>query len=217
VALVYVDSEQIAPEINAYADCIKQHGGAVDEEQVQLGQPDYTATALRIGQFHADVVFHEIAQSASVQLWQAMDRQGVVAANQLVPGSDIDLIRNYTGRAGQDVTIQTNVVPPHIDTPGINAIKAALAKYQPGVDATSLAVDKWIGAELFTLVATRAGDDLTRQRILDEMSKVSNFDADGLVPPITYGPDQRTTQGLFFFFDKVNGQWGPVSEPRGPA
>jgi branched-chain amino acid transport system substrate-binding protein len=216
VALVYVNSEQIAPIISAYSDCITQQGGAVLDESVQLGQPDYTATALRIGQFHADVIFHEMAQSATVQLWQAMDRQGVVAANQLVPGSDIDLIRNYTGRAGAVVTIQTNVVPPHVDLPAIATIKSALAKYQPGVDATSLAVDKWIGAELFTLVATRAGEDLTRQRILDEMSRVASFDANGLVPPITYGPDQRTTEGLFFFFDRVNGQWGPVSDPRGP-
>jgi branched-chain amino acid transport system substrate-binding protein len=216
VALVYVASEQIQPIIDGYSQCIKDAGGEVLEESVQLGQPDYTATALRIGQFHADVIFHELAQSASVQLWQAMDRQGVVAANQLVPGSDIDLILNYSGRAGQDVTIQTNVVPPHLEMPGIARIKAAMAKYQPGVAVTSLAVDKWIGAELFTLVASRAGDDLTRERLLQELAQVSGFDGEGLVPPITYGPDRRTTEGLFFFFDKVDGHWGPIGPPRGP-
>jgi len=213
---VYVSSEQIAPIISAYADCIKAAGGEVLEESVQLGQPDYTATALRIGQFKADVIFHEMAQSATVQLWQAMDRQGVVAANQLVPGSDIEIIRGYTGPAGADVEIQTNVVPPHIDAPGIARIKAAMAEYQPGVQVTSLAVDKWIGAELFTQVATNAGDDLTRSRILAEMAKVTDFDGEGLVPPITYGPETRTTRGLFYFFGRVDGQWGPIGPAQGP-
>jgi branched-chain amino acid transport system substrate-binding protein len=217
VALVYVASEQIVPIIDAYADCIRAAGGAVLEEQTQLGQPDYTATAIRIGQFGADVVFHELAQSATVQLWRAMDRQGVVAANQLVPGSDIDLIRTYDGPAGRDVTIQTNVVPPHMDVPAIAHIKDVVERYNPGVPVTSLAVDKWVGAELFELVATRAGQELTRQRLLTELSQVSGFDGGGLVPPFSYGPDRRTTDGLFYFFDKVDGAWGPVGPPRGPG
>jgi branched-chain amino acid transport system substrate-binding protein len=214
-ALVYVSSEVSAAIMKGYGDCMKANGGQVVlDEQVQLGQPDFTATALRLRQSGAQVAFLEIVEGAILQLWQAMDRQGFVVATQGVPGSDIELLRNYTGAAGQAYSIETESLPPHVDTPEMRILKAAVAKYAPGTSLDSLAVQKWAGCMMFAEAVRRAGDHLSRKALYDTMESLKGFTGDGLLNDISYSPTKHTGNDAFWFFDKVGTGWGPVGPPR---
>jgi ABC-type branched-subunit amino acid transport system substrate-binding protein len=214
-ALVYVSSEVSAAIMKGYGDCMKANGGEVVlDEQVQLGQPDYTATALRLRQSGAQVAFLEIVEGAILQLWQAMDRQGFVVATQGVPGSDVELLRTYTGAAGQAYSIETESLPPHVDTPEMRVLKAAVAKYAPGTTLDSLAVQKWAGCMMFAEAVRRAGDHLSRKALYDTTESLKGFTGNGLLNDISYSPTKHTGNDAFWFFDKVGTGWGPVGPPR---
>jgi branched-chain amino acid transport system substrate-binding protein len=214
-ALIYVSSEVVAALMKGYSDCMKANGGEIVlDEQVQLGQPDYTATALRLRQSGAQVAFLEIVEGAILQLWQAMDRQGFVVATQGVPGSDIELLRNYTGPAGQAYSIQTESLPPTMDTPEMRVLKAAMAKYAPGTNLDTLAVEKWAGCMMFTEAVRRTGDHLSRKSLYDAMESLKGFTGNGLLGDISYSPTKHTGNDAFWFFDKVGTGWGPIGPPR---
>jgi len=79
------------------------------------------------------------------------------------------------------------------DTPRIKKLKRTIIKYRGNLKGMSgdFAVSGWAEAVIMTEGLKRAGKDLTADKLITALESMKNFDPDGLIPPVTWGPDRR--------------------------
>jgi branched-chain amino acid transport system substrate-binding protein len=211
VYFLYVETDLAHPLLDAFRTCFEKAGAkVVGEEAAQIGQPDYTTTALNVRRTGAEAVYTLLGGPGDIlNLWRAMDRQGVTARTLGRQGSDVDALKNYTGPAGAGYTIQATNLPPHAGGAAIEEIRAALAKYVPGTNLQSGNVSGWVAATLFVDCLRRIEGPITRNSILAEMDRTTDFTSKGLIRPLTYRPG-RHLGSTAFYWQKQGTEWGPV-------
>ncbi len=74
---------------------------------------------------------------------------------------------------------------------GAAKFRALLQKYFPGELPSGFNEIAHVGAMQVVEGLFRAGPNLTRERFIHALETLTNWDAEGLVPPITYGRDDR--------------------------
>jgi branched-chain amino acid transport system substrate-binding protein len=74
---------------------------------------------------------------------------------------------------------------------GAAKFRALLQKYFPGELPSGFNEIAYVGAMQVVEGLFRAGPNLTRERFIQALETLTNWDADGLVPPITYARDDR--------------------------
>lgn len=74
---------------------------------------------------------------------------------------------------------------------GAAKFRALLQKYFPGELPSGFNEIAYVGAMQVVEGLFRAGPNLTRERFIHALETLTNWDAEGLVPPITYGRDDR--------------------------
>jgi ABC-type branched-subunit amino acid transport system substrate-binding protein len=62
-----------------------------------------------------------------------------------------------------------------------------LEKVAPGAEPSSNGLTAWVRAKLFVEAAEAVGEDLTREKLVAELEGITDWDADGLVPPDDVG------------------------------
>ena len=80
----------------------------------------------------------------------------------------------------------------HEKTTGIAKVRKAISKYKGSLKKTGgLTVPGWAGAMILSEGLKKAGRDITKEGLIDALETIKNFNPDGLMPPITFGPMQR--------------------------
>jgi ABC-type branched-subunit amino acid transport system substrate-binding protein len=102
--------------------------------------------------------------------------------------------------------IVTQVVP-HFESGSTAVLKyrEALKKYYPDEKPGFISLEGYLAASLLTEGVQRTGDDLTTERLIDNLETIKALD-NGLGAPITFGPSEH--QGSH----KV---WGTVLDKTG--
>ena len=78
------------------------------------------------------------------------------------------------------------------NTPETAKVRELLLKYHGRLDDLgSISVGSWVGAMLLSEGLKRDGRHLTRDGLIAALETVRNFDPDGLMPSITWGPMLR--------------------------
>jgi ABC-type branched-subunit amino acid transport system substrate-binding protein len=62
-----------------------------------------------------------------------------------------------------------------------------LGKVAPDADPSSNGLNAWVRAKLFVEAAEAVGEDLTREKLISELETMTDWDADGLIPPDDIG------------------------------
>jgi branched-chain amino acid transport system substrate-binding protein len=217
---VYLDSAEVAPIIDGYEECAEENGTEVVlSESVALGAGSMTDLALRIIDSEADVIFLEIADFMTAALWAELDLQGAQIPSLGNPGIYGDTLRDYAGPAAEGFVMQSGVLPPHSGEEAVVEVADIVEEYRPGTELIPVAMNAWVGAELFRLAAEavlESGEELTRESLLAALDEVTDFDAGGLIPPISFGPDDHIGSPAYWFFELEDGQWGEVGELQEP-
>jgi ABC-type branched-subunit amino acid transport system substrate-binding protein len=89
-----------------------------------------------------------------------------------------------------------------------------LGKVAPDANPTSNGLSAWIRAQLFYDAATAVGEDLTRDALMEELSSMTDWDANGLIPPIDVG-DPVPKQGCFVLAQVQDGAYVRVFPDEG--
>lgn len=175
---------------------------ALDELRVQGMQPvlvvkypgtetSFSAYALALRQSRADVVllFSYVADAAKLIVecdllgykpkfvgintitLQLYDLAGDAAEGVIFPGF---------GRDPQDPTSEAAA-----------AMRAVYARYYPGEPMNAYAMIAYVGAQMVTKALTDAGPNLTREAFIAALDAFTDWDADGMIPPVTYRPDDH--------------------------
>jgi branched-chain amino acid transport system substrate-binding protein len=73
----------------------------------------------------------------------------------------------------------------------------------------------WLNADLFVRGLKAAGCDFTRQKVIDAVNQMTNYNADGLLPPVDWTKAHQQGSGCFAFVKIENAKFKPVFGQRG--
>jgi len=101
---------------------------------------------------------------------------------------------------------------PDLSTePGVAAYRAALATYHPGRPRNRYSLYGYVYGRLIVEGLRRAGRDLTRERLIDALESVRNWDAGGTMPPVSFSASDHHAQPAGFVCELENGRFKALS------
>jgi len=184
--------------------------------------PQYRA---RISVFQADYTAECIqARNAGVELLMVVGDPGTVervASSCHRQNYDPQYLQisstmraSAIGKPGlSDILLGMSVFPfAGLSTPAYNEFAGAWQRYGDGSAPGPAAAQGWASGKLFELVATAAGDDISRSSIITELRKLRNERLGGLTTPMTFTTQGPVDARCMFYMHGTGGQW---TAPRG--
>lgn len=184
----------------------------VDQQQISLTEPDYTAECLQMRNAGAQAVYVIGDSNGAVRLAQSCARQGFkpVWAIPLVTGA----MANMPELQGAVSDGQTFPWFMGASSPALAQYRAAMQKYVPdrlGPDGGSTQTLGWIAAKTFEKAAADVGSKPTSQDVLNGLWSLKHEQLGGLLPgkaAITFTKGRASPNGFCVFPMKIqNGAW----------
>lgn len=95
--------------------------------------------------------------------------------------------------------------------PGVVAYRAAMARYHAGRPRNRYSLYGYVYGRLIVEGLTRAGRDLTRERLVDALESIRNWDAGGTMPPVSFSVTDHHAQPAGFVCELDGGRFKPLS------
>lgn len=166
----YLGHTAIAPTASE-ADAQVQKIASQDPDFIALHGSPNTALILLKGleKFDVDVPVIGIFATGAPTVYNGVSEQ---------VGSKFETVNCYT--------------PPDIDEPGMPELKEDAAKYGYEKDVTTTDyVAGYVNGQVIIEALKKAGDDLSRESLVEGAEKISDFDTGGLSAPITFTADNH--------------------------
>ncbi|GAB4264182.1 MAG: ABC transporter substrate-binding protein [Deferrisomatales bacterium] len=100
--------------------------------------------------------------------------------------------------------------PVNSPLPAMKKYREILAKYRPGNEPNRYNLYGYFYTMLLCEGLERAGRDLTREGLIRAMESIRNWE-NGIVPPVSFGPDDHQAQSEGFMVEVKNGRFVPIS------
>jgi branched-chain amino acid transport system substrate-binding protein len=176
-----------------------------------FGAADFTTYALQMKVAGVDGATCSCVQSTNVAMAVGAKQAGVpLKAALMFSGVDSSLFNDAAAAAAAQGTYwPAQIVPIDVNNPASNTFVTNLHQYDPSYKGGYPPYGVQVAYMLAAVIAEGlrvAGPDPTRQLFIHNLSQVSNFTADGLLPgPISYSHfgSEQTTQCEYF--TKVEG------------
>jgi branched-chain amino acid transport system substrate-binding protein len=125
--------------------------------------------------------------------------------------TNLDLI----GPGSEGLVIPVSYYPMDSDKPGIKKFLEAMKKYYPKSTPSMMGLMGWSAADLFVHCAQKIGRDLTREKLIDTLESLKDYDQ-GITVPLTFtkigqSPDPRRGQRGSMLGEIVKGNWTALS------
>lgn len=168
----------------------KYQGGAepvLVDKSLPFGATDVSATVAKIADEDIDIVINCMDANGVVTVAQEMIRQGLDIPVFLPTAYDPPFLEeNADVLEGAYVLLLFTPfeTPEDEQPPGLKRFLAAM----DAIDAepTEHAMVGWVSADLFVRGLVEAGPEFTRQKVIDGLNSVTDYDAEGLVPTIDW-------------------------------
>jgi len=98
------------------------------------------------------------------------------------------------------------------DAPGIVEYRRLLAKYFPDHQPNRYSLYGYVMGRLVVEGLERAGRDLTRDRFIDAMETITDWDSGGIMPPVSFSPTDHHAQTAGFICRLENGRFRALSD-----
>ena len=164
----------------------------VDDLSVPAPAADLHADVSRIKASGADFVVACMDLSGNILLSNTLAQEGVTGVTQYwFNGYDQSALQQF-GPAMQGVYFLLQHVPFEVAQlepgryPGMDEFEAMLKKYVPGSVPSEAALAGWTGADLFVTGLRSLGRDVSRTRLVHALNQITDFTADGIVPPMNW-------------------------------
>lgn len=95
--------------------------------------------------------------------------------------------------------------------PGVAAYRAAMAKYHPGRPRNRYSLYGYAYGRLVVDGLRRAGRELTREGLVDALESLRQWDAGGVMPPVSFSPTDHHAQPAGFVCELKDGRFEPLS------
>ncbi|MFH1139786.1 MAG: ABC transporter substrate-binding protein [Pseudomonadota bacterium] len=133
----------------------------------------------------------------------------VITANPSISAKVLELAGDAVDYV--DGFYATNIMfdPDTEPTPAYEGFKANIAKFNMGNADDYYCVYGYQAASTFVEGLKRAGKDLTREGLIKALETFDNFD-NGMLAPITWGPDRRGGGNSVKIFQAQGGKWRTI-------
>jgi len=152
---------------------------------------DATGQVLELRRAGAEYVFFQnVAQPVSVFLRDAR-RQGLRAQFLGIHYAGGEELLHLAGRNADGFITTSATVTWDTDVPGIEFVKALNARYHPNVAVRPPHYTQGVVTAMVLMEAVKRASAPTGAAVKDALESIKDFDAGGLTPPITFGPNRH--------------------------
>ncbi|HVV29619.1 MAG TPA: ABC transporter substrate-binding protein [Mycobacteriales bacterium] len=181
---------------------------------IATAAPDYTAQCLSLKDKGAEVVFTGTQISADIRFIE----------NCRSNGFDPVFVNNAQNWTAQQTTnpvwdgawLFSETAPWTGSSDALVQFRDAMKQYQPSAPLNSSATAGWSAAVVFGRAAAQLGDTPTSSDLYAGLYALgAQYDADGLMPPVTYAQGKPAAQKACGWYLQVKA--GKVTTPKGEA
>jgi ABC-type branched-subunit amino acid transport system substrate-binding protein len=185
-----------------------------DDESLGFGNPDFSAQVAQMVEEDVDFIIACIDFNGIINLRKEMLRQGLEAGMVLPNAYEHETIAEnaqfldglYVGTLF--APLETKPAPV-----GVKLFKKWMKKTDGRI--TENAIVGWLNANLFVTGLKAAGPDFTREKVIDAINEMTDFTADGFIPPVDWTTAHESDQDCMAFLKIVKGKFKPVFGKKG--
>lgn len=187
----------------------------VHETQMSLAQPDFTAEVLSARNAGADAVIVVADNATIVRILRSAHRQNYrPQVSTPTAGYEPRFIR--TGGADVEGTVVASSTVPWSTSPRLADYRAAMARYLPEGELSTLGAEMWGSGKLIEVLAKRFPANVTSADFLDALYSLRGETAGGIFPPLAFrkGTGHADTNQCVIPVKVVNGKFQPLSDEQ---
>lgn len=190
----------------------------VYERPLSTAESNYTTDALRMRERGAQAIFMSSDVTNIARMAKAIEQQGVelTLPNYNANAYDarfIELAGSAAEGALIDQMVNMYLGEDREQIPEIGLFLTWMKKAAPGVQPDLFAAFSWASGRLFVQALEAAGPSPTRAGLLGELSKIDDFDANGMLAPA--GPASKRPPSCFIIIKVVGGRFVRADPPTG--
>ena len=182
--------------------------------EAAVTETNYNGFAAQIQQHKVDVLVTALEVNSMASLAKALKQQGYQPKfASYGPQAYGKQFLKLAGNAAEGVTLNLayDIFEDRAQNPALGTMLDWFTRTAPGTDPDFFAIIAWTSADLFVRALRAAGARPTRDRVLAELRKITNFDAGGILAPIN--PAGKHWADCFLIVKVQNMQWRRVDPP----
>jgi ABC-type branched-subunit amino acid transport system substrate-binding protein len=179
----------------------------------QLGQKDFSFDAAAMQRADVDTLLTGLAPLDNINVLTATRGAGVPLKVVLLPAGYDARYAGAFGSVLEGAYVAIDWRPFELPVPAHREFEQALTSAAPGVFPGQLAMVGWLSADTFIRGLLAAGPRCpTRAAFVTNLRLVTNYTADGLVPPTDFGPIFGKTPLCYWMLQIHDSRFVPVSD-----
>lgn len=179
---------------------------------IKYGTVDYVPHALEIIKRKPDAVIASNVLLEFVALAREMRANGSQIPIYTPPINVHETLVGTNPKAVEGIKGLSFTASPRGDTPALREYREALAKYvTPAQQPDFLSLFTWGGAKIFCEALSRIKGDVTHESLARAFYTMKNYDS-GILPPVSFSPDNHLGTTSLFKMVARNGQWAATGE-----
>jgi len=188
----------------------------VVDEAIGLAETNYSSYVIKLKNEGVEFVEFQGDVPQVVRLAQAMRQQNywprVFALQQNIYSPKL-MAQGQEDIESVEVAVGSALLENIQHYPELQTYREWLKRVSPQAEPTGQGMYAWSASMLFVQMAKQVGPNLTREAILEALSKVAGFDGNGLLPPQDVGA--RVPSNCHVIVKVENQQFVPVDPPDG--
>lgn len=190
----------------------------VYERPLSTAESNYTGDALRMRERGAQAIFMLSDVTNLARMAKAIEQQGLELALPNYNANAYDpRFLQLAGSAAEgaiiDQTVNMYLGEDREQIPEIDLFLSWMKKAAPGVQPDIFAAFAWASGRLFVQALEAAGPAPTRAGLVNELKKIDDFDANGMLAPA--GPASKRPPTCFIVIKVEGGRFVRADPPRG--
>ncbi len=179
------------------------------DTSLSFGAVDYSVQVSKMVDDKVNLVIPTLDANGAFSLAREMKKQGLNAPMILPNAYSQDRIaKNADVANGNYVTTLFTPFESKSKPPGLKLYEQWIKK--SGGTKSENSLYGWLNADLFVKGLKAAGCDFTRQKVVDAINQMKDYNGDGLIAPVDWTKAHQGNQGCFVWSKVENGKFKPV-------
>lgn len=167
--------------------------GLIGVERIAYDEGNMAPLVQRMASKNPEAIYFYVNPDRLIIILQEMERQGFKPSKGIVGGVSLflNLIPDSVGEFAEGMVANSWVAVVGSPSPGVKEMQAAVDRYEPGTAIDGYSAGGYAAFRLFHNVVKSLGREVTRERLVEAMYSLRNFDNAGLQPPLTFTREDR--------------------------
>lgn len=195
-ALIFQEDDYGTDVKCGYHQALKELGlQSTIEVGYKRGAKDFSAEVLSVQRAGASFVVTGGIITETAAMLKEMTKNQMKAVRFAVYPAHLPAVLALAGPAAEGLYLADFVSPvTDTETQGIGKLIALTYKYQSADEVKSMnrySLTAYVGAQVLEAALRACGKNLTRTCVIEKLEQTKNFNSDGIMAPLTFGPNIR--------------------------